>query len=235
MRTSGVLRAISALVCASVCSAGECRAPAFEWSCNTDGIVKGLVLFGNDARIPNATIVIEGPVRKETTSNEFGEYQFNVPPGVYKITAEVDEWYYTVRRAAFRVTFGSVIRINLRPRLRILSIGIAADHGGVREPIDTAPPPRYDYYPSVFPKDRGLDLMVQFKSKSHDRAFVYYEDAVVTYDSLTIVAHKSLLNRKTLAVDAEGNVMIETALEVIQAERVSVDIRSRTVRTLHAF
>jgi uncharacterized membrane protein len=75
-----------------------------------------VVLDANDARIAGATIKIENAqFSREVLSGEEGDFEFELPPGTYRITIEKDG-FHRFELQAFRATAKSreLIKIHLK-------------------------------------------------------------------------------------------------------------------------
>jgi hypothetical protein len=71
--------------------------PTYSWQSSAKqpmGKIKGLVLDRNDARVVDATIIIESSpkvgFKRQLKSGETGDFEIKVPAGVYYITVEAN-------------------------------------------------------------------------------------------------------------------------------------------------
>lgn len=188
------------------------------------GKIFGSVLDPNEARIPKARVIVENDQSKyKTLTNDSGEYEIDVPPGIYRITTEV-VGYYPSRRAQVGVDSNSKIMINIAPALEILSIGLTVTAEGASELVTKAPPPKYESY--LLPQSSGApqDLLIQYREKSEDESFIQYKRAQVSHGTLTVYADEVRFNRSKSTVEASGGyLVVEDGRRRIQARKIQID------------
>jgi hypothetical protein len=79
----------------------------------TTGRVKGVVLDPNGAVIPGVKVTFEAEgLRRETTSNDRGEFEVEVPAGAYRVSAEQFGFLPYARRE-LRVKAGKTRRVKV--------------------------------------------------------------------------------------------------------------------------
>lgn len=207
---------------------GPCCARALFPRIQATGKIKGIVLDPNEARIPAVTILIEGAhATRRLTTNDFGEYESEVPAGTYHIKADLPN-YFPFRRAAIRVDSGKTVTINVAPAQRVLSVGLEVTEQGVQEPVRMAPLPQYEIFALRSPPRDDLDVLVQYQRRTLRRDTIEYTKAVVSYDSITVYAETIRLERTTFRIEAGGNVIVDDGGQRVRAKRAEVDLRTRS-------
>ncbi|MBA2341274.1 MAG: carboxypeptidase regulatory-like domain-containing protein [Pyrinomonadaceae bacterium] len=90
---------------------------------NSKGKIKGLILDANEARVPNARVVLKGKeFTRKVKSNEAGEFEVELPAGVYQISIDARSLGFSlfqekgirVRAGSaqeFRITLGSIVPV----------------------------------------------------------------------------------------------------------------------------
>lgn len=204
------------------------RARALFQKIQATGKIKGLVLDPNEARIPGCAILILGEhVTRRLSSNEFGEYESEVPAGTYRITADLPN-YFPFRRAPVRVHPGTVVTINITPAQRILSVGLEVTERGVQEPVTMAPPPQYELFSLASTTRDGLEVLVQYQRKSQRVDAIEYTKALISFDSITIYAEIVHLDKNISRISASGRVIVDNGHQRVRANRAEVDLRTRS-------
>jgi hypothetical protein len=185
-----------------------------------DSTVKGTVFDPGGAVIPGVEIIFENNVTRRTVvSNEDGEYEVGLIPGIYRIRT-AQGIFYALRRAAFRVEPNSTTVINISPTQRVLSIGLQVTSAGVREPMNLSHVPKYDAI--SFSSTAPLDLVVEFDHKRIQNGMTKYGYAKLTYNSLSIHADRLSLDRNHHRIWAKGNVVVDNAGQQTRTQSVSV-------------
>jgi hypothetical protein len=198
------------------------------------GTVKGVVLDPNEARISNARITIEGSgFEKAISTNELGEYEFEVPSGIYGIRAEVPN--YSFQRAAFRVKPRTVTMINIMPVQRILSTGLEVTREGARESVTAAPPPQSENLPFTASGEPLLDVAIEFQQRQMAGEFIEYGKAMLSYDCLTIYARRIRLNKRTFDLDASEGLVVEDGNQRLHGSYARANLRERKVALTLSF
>jgi hypothetical protein len=196
---------------------------------NTLGHIRGAVLDNNEARILETTVAIEGNgLKREVTVNEFGEYEFHIPPGVYFLKAQAPNWY-EFRRAPVRVMAGKEIVINITPTIRILSSWYELKEEGSKEQVKIASSPQYDTYGQLIPTEPELSLLVQYKKKQTEKGSLEYQEVVVSYNTLTVRADILRVTNPILKLRVYGNVIVDIGGQRIHTDQVEIDLKSRVV------
>ena len=112
-----------------------------------NGKIKGAVFDSTgDAVMPGKKIVVQGQGLKETAiSNDEGEYDFNLPPGIYSIMIEERrhyEMFYPFTRSNVEIHADTVSVVNLYPAIIGQIIELVAEKSGIRDKVTilTKPP-----------------------------------------------------------------------------------------------
>ncbi len=172
-----------------------------------NGKLRGFVFDPNESLIPNAKITIKGKtLTREIVSNSEGLFEAELPPGVYDITSR-EGIYYPLRRASFHLDANSTTTINLRPNLRVTSIGLEITKAGLREPMTFESPPSYDTF-RLTPRS-PLNLLVQFENKKRRGKLIEYQNAWASYDSLLIYADYLQVGKAPFRIACRGRVLVE--------------------------
>jgi hypothetical protein len=198
--------------------------------------IRGLVIDDEGARFADASVVIQGTTtRHATQTNQVGEYEFHVPAGLYRITCLASDWHYPFRRATILAQSGRTKTVNIRPPIEVLVMGIERTTSGLKDLTKLAPPPQYAvYFPRSY-KKTGLDVMIQSRQKFDNKSYVDYEQVMLSYDSVTLLAKKVRIHKKSLLVEAEGKVIFEDGDRIITGEQMRLDINSRTLNSTVSF
>lgn len=166
------------------------------------GSVVGTVMDqrGSVILLPRPIVVFEKKNRvTETVVDERGQFRITLPTGTYNITTRIPG-FYPFRRSKFNLIAGETVMINVIPTPQILDRGTTVS---AKESIDRRVPlPKFDEV-LFFPKSvlRGV---IQFVAKRNVDGEITYEDAVFSYDNVTVYADKLRLNRKALRLRASG-------------------------------
>ncbi|MBA4183469.1 MAG: carboxypeptidase regulatory-like domain-containing protein [Acidobacteria bacterium] len=79
------------------------------------GKVKGVIADQTDARVARARVLIENKkLKKKFITNDAGEYEIELPIGIYKISAEVDGCYPS-KKKRFRLKLNQTVQFNFTP------------------------------------------------------------------------------------------------------------------------
>ena len=190
------------------------------------GRIHGTVIDPNGAVIPHAGVIVESrQIKRELVTNKEGAYEVELPSGIYQISTNIPA-YYPFRRATFCVQPGVVTTINMAPVLRVLAIGLEVTSSGSREPITTAPPPKYESFSPPQSSGPRLDLLVRFSKRRKRGSNIEYAGAVASYNALTIYADKMRLEPKTSNLKAEGNVVVEDGKQRLQTNRAELEFKA---------
>lgn len=175
---------------------------------NSSGKIKGALFDSSgEAIIPGKKIVIEGQDIKQTiTTNDRGEYEFDLPAGIYNIAIEEEqhyEWFYPFRRGKIEIRPNTISVINLYPAIIGKIIALVASSAGVRDEVTiTTKPPKYENI-SVIPSS-ALDLVIQFSKKKIHKKITEYKNAKLTFGNLTIIAGEVQFDKSNLQIRAKG-------------------------------
>ena len=188
------------------------------------GRLVGIVTDSQDARIVQRglKLLIHGNGwTRETLVNELGEFSIAVPQGRYEIMFQAYP-FYPYRRAEISIDSGETVRLDLKPRLRILAWlnVVGADE------VIKAPAPHYEDI-SI---SRGLRALVEYESRRRINAGVEYKNAAFTYQEWTISASKLLITKQGLIMQEGGR--IERGVEVQSggADRQEISFAHLTAR-----
>ena len=133
-------------------------------STNINGKVEGSVFdITGEAIIPNYKVTVEGNnIKQISVTGENGQFEFDLPAGIYHISTEAN-WYYPLKRASFQIKPNTTSIINIYPSNHITSIALTVTDSGVRDIYSYAKQPKYEII-SVS-KISPLALVVQFDKK----------------------------------------------------------------------
>lgn len=213
--TSGGTTKLAAVLLVLLVTSIQGRRPVAAHRYQSTGRLKVTVLDTIDRIVPNVPITIEGNGQKQTfVSDEELCHEFALPAGLYHITSQKGVGYfYPFRRAPFRVVPGNTTLINITPSFRVLAIGTVL---GEKDLIELAPEPKFQYLAVPQSPNPELTLLVQYDHKREDKRAIEYTDGerpftgvIVTYDIITICADKVRIEKDSLRLTAEGNVVIE--------------------------
>lgn len=207
-------------------------------------LLSGIVTDITDARMQNAILTIAGDEERKIIADDEGFYKVELPLGTYTITA----WrggFCAARRPAFHVLSSANIKFDFTlvscPIANVLQI---KDGQYTGESDVSLVPYKEEMFP-VASADKPSDLLIQYGKRSEDENVIQYagftstihyqysEDptpvqeqkrlkVIINYNLLTIRAKKVRLNKKTLDLELEGDVVIEDNKEVIEAELADV-------------
>jgi hypothetical protein len=151
-----------------------------------------------------------------------------VSPSRYKVILQPSVGYpVPYVHASFRVSSGEKVSINFRPTP--LAISDSIENGKWVERYEGSLPNATTYY--VWRNDGGIkDLHIQYyELETHEGRLEYKYSVIVSVDKLTIYADKSILNKKSWALLAEGDVTIEEGEQIRKAKAVRLDLTKEPV------
>lgn len=214
------------------------------------GRLVGTVTDMNDARVPQAKVIIDGAGTTLTVSTEEdGTYQSELPPGTYRIRVE-SLGFCPVRRASFRMQPSTTTLLNFTliacPLANQLAIKDGQYKGEVTRYLD---PFKEESVPIVSTSEAPLELLIRYGERREGANFVEYKGAAVSYDeyapnpagsvrrrkyqgvtvtynTLTIYADKVRLDPKNLRLEAYGNVVVEDGSRCVRGKRAVVDLKT---------
>jgi Carboxypeptidase regulatory-like domain len=193
------------------------------------GKLTGNVMDVNGAAIviPRPEITVENVETRAVTKIEpdsNGDYQTELPIGIYRIGVNVTN-FYPFRRAVFSISPGKTIMINVVPALRYLVRGTTVS---TKEPVDKiAPKPIYDSFSIPQSRSGLLNMLIRFDKKRTVGDTIEYQNAVLSYDALTIYADKLRFRRKMLRARAVGtNVVVENDGQRVQVKSAELDFKA---------
>jgi hypothetical protein len=176
-----------------------------------------------------AKIVIEGEgLRHEITADSKGRYEAELTPGLYRISAVVNSWYYPFRRAAFRLLPNEATVINIIPAERLLAVNTQIlPNVGFRDTAETMPPPEYETFSPPGISRTPFELLVRYARKQKGRGFIEYKKAMVSYNALTIYAGQIRLYKNRFRIEASGNdVVVEDGKQRVRVREALIDFKS---------
>lgn len=203
------------------------------------GHVNGTISDSNGAVVTNVTVAFEtnGQTRKVVTNRE-GYYEIELPIGLYHVTTHVPG-FCAARRALFRVQPSSNTLLNLTLTVCPLANILKMDKSGryVGEEHRYIDPFESESFPIRTSSDARLNLLIRYGQHRRTNGTVEYHGAkvvngvpsgvTISYDVLTIVADKVRLNKKTLLLQAEGNVIVEDGKRRMTFAHVEVYFKSK--------
>jgi len=185
--------------------------------------IKGTVMDPNGAVIvtPRPSLIFEGKNGARTAmANDSGDYEINLAAGIYKISSDTPG-FYPFRRAQFRVLPASALIINVVLKPRYLTRGTTVS--ATESADDLAPVPKYEEF--HVPRS-VVSLLIQFQRKRKANGKIEYEEAVLTYDALTIYADKLSFNKARLQLNATGRrVVVEDGKQRVKVKRAAVSFK----------
>ena len=162
------------------------------------GLVKGRIIGPYDQGGPNVEILFDNNGRKHRVmSDDAGGYEIELAEGIYTITAQVSG-FFPFRRAPFEVKPGSSIIINLDLWLS----GSSGAHAPEREV-------HYKELPLLAAPDQGLKVLVQTAKRWENDEITEYEFAMVTFNSITMFAHRLTFDKKTFRFMGKEGVIVD--------------------------
>jgi len=186
--------------------------------------------------VTNVRVTFEVPGAKHrTVTNSEGYYDIELPVGIYQLTT-YSPGFSAYQRAPFRVEPSSSTTINATLVVCSLAHLLKIDKQGeyVGEEAHCLDPFKSD---SFYPNSSGMGLLIRYGIRHKGTGIVEYGGAEVTngipsgvtvsYDRLTIVADKVLLNTETYQLEADGNVTIEDGNQSIKLSDARVDFRAK--------
>jgi hypothetical protein len=197
------------------------------------GSVRGTIFDSNEAVVQNVKVYFESDtLKRETVTNDEGDYKIELPVGVYQVTTN-SIGFCTSQRAPFRVQASSDNLINLTlvvcPLANIFTLD--KDNKIVGEECRYIDPFQSESFQISKASDATLNLLVRYGNRQEKENVVEYQGAevkngvpsgvFVNYDVLTIVAEKVRFNKKTLLLEASGNIVVEDG----KRRRILTDVK----------
>lgn len=143
------------------------------------GKVVGTVFDENDARVENAGVTFVGDTHREIVrTNSEGEYEADLPAGVYKIEAE-GFTFSPYKRASFRVLPGQVRTINIEVKPGPLNLESVGDIP-VKSPHRPDLPQKYQaLYVGRTSSNPGEEVVIEFVHRIVRSNYIEFTDATV--------------------------------------------------------
>jgi hypothetical protein len=213
------------------------------------GQVTGTVIDLNDARVAGANITVEGEgLTRTTVTAEDGTYRLELPAGTFRIRV-ARTGFCPASRAPFRTVESTSIIFNftmipcsLVNELKMEKGKYAGERDRYKDPF------KEEAIPVAGARTPALDLLVRYGSRQEDGTKIEYKGAVVSYDSfsgptgsarvdkylgasisydsLMIRADKVVVDRNSLRIEAEGNVVVEDGKQRRCGKRAEVRFES---------
>lgn len=181
------------------------------------GSVRGSVRNIDWAVIQGAALLVQGERNtRRTFTNDRGEYEIELPEGVYTITA-TSSGFLSGRRAAFLLRRGSDVTINL----------ILWPAGATSHVAAVATKREFESFSGPGAANPLLDLLVEFSSRRETGNAVEYYAALATFDVLTIKADRIVLNKQFWLLLAEGNVDVDNGGHYSRPSRATVNFNRK--------
>jgi hypothetical protein len=189
-KTVSVVSVAVALFFGSGVAPGSQASPSHQVS---KGLIRGKVTSASGG-VSDVKVLVEGAMTKrEVVTNQSGDYETELPAGVYTVTATVPE-YYPFRRAPFRVRPGTTTTIDLD----LLFIGIDRVHGGGKDI-------HYEKLSLPYTSDEQLDLLIVYYDRKESDRVIEYEGLKVYYYALAVHAIKIQFDKRDFTFKATGN------------------------------
>jgi hypothetical protein len=169
------------------------------------GTVSGAIFDTQDAVIlgTEVTVARQGFQKSIFPDPQTGQFAFTLAPGMYTITTK-QNWWFSIRRAMFEVKENETTILNLTPTLRVLSVALEVTSKGSRDVADYSDIPKYeDFLPFA---DSPLNVVIEYRTKKTKGKISEYRNAKLTYNNLSINAARLKFDKKSLTVEAIGNV-----------------------------
>lgn len=190
--------------------------------------VHGTVVDTSGAVISKVQVIIENDQEKKSTfTNEHGEYEFDISPDVYQISAKGLGWL-PFKRAPFHVEQNASILINMVLIFSSLDADCIIPNVGNKGL-------QYLSYDSFFSAKFGIakELLVRFTEKKTIRGYYIYTyphtQVLVTYDNISIYADEISFNDKTLVLKAQGNVILENGNKRTTSKTLTLNLNEGVV------
>jgi len=210
-------------------------------------LLRGVLIdFISGARVPRATILFESAgLTRTVVSTEDGSYQAQLPIDVYRISVR-RLGYCSSRRAAVQLQASSDTRFDfILVPCAIENVGIIESGRYKGEACREAKTFDFESFElSSSPRAKG-ELLLRFGTRREEQNFIEYEGAMinylvssqnpkepvekakylgvmVSYDSLTVYGDKVKLAKKTIELEARGNVVVEDGRKRTEASSVKI-------------
>lgn len=205
--------------------------------------LSGIVMDITEARVVGATITVlgEGVERTFITADD-GSYKVDLPLGIYSITV-TGTGFCTARRPVFRVQSRADVKFNFTlvvcPAVNTINI----TNGQFKGESDSYQAP---YKEDLFPIksiEKPFELLIQYGERAEDKNIIQYAGfrssiqyqyagnrrsidkclgVTISYNLLTIHADKVRLDKKTLKLEAVGNVVVEDNKQLVRAKQAEL-------------
>lgn len=200
------------------------------------GLLQGTA-FSSSAVISKVKVVFSsGDSKYEVTTNDEGSYEIYLPPNIYQVTSEAIG-FCPVQRASFYVKPLSKQRLNLNLYVCGIESGFTVDNKGkfISEFCRLVPQFKTESFLLSKSSNALPNLHITFSGRKESGNVIEYGKVMdsdslgvnVTYDLLTLLADKAYLDKKTLKLTAEGNVIIEDGKQLYNFSHVEIDFKAK--------
>ncbi len=197
MRREGILASLSGAIAILMSFVVVAMTQGARQTHEPTGIIRGKVMDASRA-VQNTKVVVESAtVKREVVTDTSGDYEIELPTGVYTITANLSE-YYPYRRAPFRVTPGTGTIINLN----LILIGIDRVHGGGKDL-------HYEELSLPNAAEPRLHVLVAYYDRKENERYIEYDGIRLYYDALAVHATKVKLDKRHFTFKATGNAHVD--------------------------
>jgi hypothetical protein len=195
-------------------------------------ILKGRVMDLNEAVLPGQEVIIKSNTNTwKVTTNEFGEYNINLKPGLYQITVN-SSGFFLFNRAAFEINNNvNIINIRLVPTNETLC-ELTVDskistNKKEKEYLPNSPILNNDQFQTLCGSNQtNLDILIRFFGKEEKHSIIEYSNAMLSYNLLSVYADKIIFDKNNFILTAYGNVILENGEEVLRLKSLKADIGS---------
>ncbi len=197
----------------------------------------GMVTDVDTNRVAGVQISIEGRGTTRTVvTDKDGLYNIDVPEGVYEIRFKV-LGYCPGRRARISAESGTSIVLNFTVIVCSLDDMLVVKNGQYQGEVERyrLPFKEESFFLGSSPSP-PLNLLVQFGERQERNGIIEYKgftisgsralNTTVSYNLLTVHADTVCLRKRTLQLQAAGNVVIEDGHNTSRADLVTVEFKS---------
>ncbi|MEW6737587.1 MAG: carboxypeptidase-like regulatory domain-containing protein [Acidobacteriota bacterium] len=175
------------------------------------GKLKGRTISLYGGSVPSASVTLESGERKwEIATDEVGDYEIEVPPGIYRISAKAKGWIASPR-AAFYIEPQTNTMINV-----VLDVKLEANegHSCTTIPVD---PITHESFSLLHSSGSKLDLLLEFNKRKEYKGIIEYGGGKeitqvgvrISYDKFMVYGNKVRFNKKTFLIEVSGDVIID--------------------------
>jgi subtilase family serine protease len=179
-------------------------------SIEKEGLLKGRLVDINKAILPGETIVISNKTNSwEVKTDLLGEYQINLPIGIYQITVK-SPGFFPFQRASFQINENSsaVIDIQLIPTNEIICELVVDSEDKEIKAANSLNLNYDEFITDCFIGNSNLNLIINFSNKQENKQLIEYTRVVLSYNLFTVYADKMIFDKKSLLLKASENVVV---------------------------